>query len=290
MEAEVMQILEVSGLAQCQPSADHLAPWLGNDRFKNVVADDVSVEKTFAAHSKTTSKGSKKKVPASRNQAIEVIESLSAKSELSRTVVAESSSKAGSTPKLWTSKPFLRPIPPRLVTTPEVLEDDSIVAAPAELTAEQELQAKVADLTAKAKAGDMAARKEMNAILDQHPFIWEWAGDLARQAEWILIDRASAGNPLVFESIKRQASALRERLLVGNPGQLICLSVQRVVACWLFVQWAEINLLSAETLTTASARLLEVAEKRYLTALKALNLARRMSASDVHREAVCFKQ
>ena len=286
MESEEMQILELSGPTQCQPSEDHLTPWQRNDQQIDVVADDVTGVKSIASRAKTASAGSKKKVRASRNQAIELVESISAKSELSRTVVAESSSKARGTPKLWNSKPFLRPLPPRIATTPEDLEDISIDAAPVELTAEQELQAKVADLTAKAKAGDLAARQELNAILDQHQFIWQWAGDLARQAEWMLIDRASAGNPLLFESITRQASALRESLLLGNPSPLVHLSVQRVVACWLFVQWAEINLLTSDTLTTAAARLLEVAEKRYLTALKALNLVRRMSALDVRRPAV----
>lgn len=65
------------------------------------------------------------------------------------------------------------------------------------------------------------------------------------------------------EVIEREIQALRRQLLGANPSPLESLLVDRMCACWLAVQHAELH--SAKRLTTHSVALSTAQEQRWGT-------------------------
>jgi hypothetical protein len=158
--------------------------------------------------------------------------------------------------------------------------DVELSSRPAEPAAVTELRA----LSRRAQAGDPAALPRIRDILDAHPEVWRYVGDLAALAERVWAEVLAAGDPLAAESMRRTAAALRAELAGEHPSALERLLVDQVVACWMEVKFLECRAADPGrgSLDQANFRLkrLESAQKRYLAAVKTLTDVRaRLPAS-----------
>jgi hypothetical protein len=106
-------------------------------------------------------------------------------------------------------------------------------------------------------------------------------GDLAAQAQLALV-RAAAGKDLAFrEALIRKLELLREELAGPDPSPLVRLLVERVVACWLWVHYAET--IAAQGLEAPPKwrefyqRWVGHAHRSFLSALRALAQVRKLA-------------
>lgn len=139
----------------------------------------------------------------------------------------------------------------------------------------------ISAIVKRAEAGDTSALPALREVLDQKPQLVEDIGNLALQAERSLIDAMSGNNLMAKESLRRKLTSLRGDLAGVDPTPLERLLVERVVACWLQVQYADI--LYAQRLNKGELanishieRLQEKAHNRYISAIKALAQIRRL--------------
>jgi hypothetical protein len=148
--------------------------------------------------------------------------------------------------------------------------DNASCDKPIEPTVAEELR----ELTQQAHAGDVEALPRIRALLDAHPDVWHYVGNLANLAERTWTEVVSARDPVVAESVQRSAADLRAKLLGENPSAIARLLADQVVVCWMEVKYLEC--LAAEpgggSLKQAGfcLRRRESADLRYQAALKAL--------------------
>jgi hypothetical protein len=134
----------------------------------------------------------------------------------------------------------------------------------------------------RAAAGDATALPPIRELLRAPGIIEAWGGDLARRAERALLD-AAAGDNLVFkEAVTRKLELLRAELAGPNPTPLERLLVDRIVACWLQVQDADVRAARALPNATLAGgdyvqRRQDRAHRRYLAAIKTLALVRKLA-------------
>jgi hypothetical protein len=137
----------------------------------------------------------------------------------------------------------------------------------------------------RAHRGHTDALGELRAALDQHPEIWRSYGDLARHAQgaWIGL---IAGSDLAWkESLGRQVESMRAELAGPDPSPLETLLVGRIVACSLQVGYADAAVAQAREVSLKQAdyarKRQDSASKRYLAAIGALAMVRRLLGSAV---------
>ena len=133
----------------------------------------------------------------------------------------------------------------------------------------------------RADNGDRTALKELRKTLVDFPgFISLLGGDLALQAEALLVGKFSQ-LPTVREAISANLNALRTELAGTNPTPVERLLVERVVACWLQVAYADARIAGVERgsieLGDYLQRQQDRAHRRYLAALKMLAVVRRLA-------------
>jgi hypothetical protein len=137
-------------------------------------------------------------------------------------------------------------------------------------------------LLARAHAGDEAAVPLVRVLFAEAPGRLEALGDLARHAEMALIV-AAAGKDLAFkEGLLAKLVQLRADLAGPSPSPLERLLVGRVAACWLQVQDADIRYAQNQRDCTFAQgdyyqRRQDRAHRRFLSAIKALALVRRLA-------------
>jgi hypothetical protein len=148
---------------------------------------------------------------------------------------------------------------------------------PTEPPAAAELRA----LVQAAQAGDPSALPRIREILDQRPEVWHHVGDLATLAERAWITVLAADHPVAVESMKRTVAEMKADLAGDNATRIERLLVDQVIACWMEVSYLES--VSADpgrsSLNQADFRLkrLESAQRRYLSAMKALTSVRTLA-------------
>ena len=143
-------------------------------------------------------------------------------------------------------------------------------------------------LVAEANKGDSGALSELKEMLDTRPEIWQTIGNLASHAELAMINLVSGGDQLLAESLRRHIAQLNITLVGPNPNLLEQLTVQRVVASWLYAQFVDQSCATADSGTNPSnawARRQQMAEKRYQTALKSLSLVQKMAPKSIQTAA-----
>jgi hypothetical protein len=149
----------------------------------------------------------------------------------------------------------------------------------------KDLQLAVAQANAllpRVNAGDKKAQGELRQILDGHPEIWLSMGNLASQAEQSMILVAAGDNAIVKEAIERGLAKLRQDLGSDDASPLERLLVNRVVASWLYLHYAEANYY--QTLrggmnwgnSEHHQRQIDRAQRRYLAAIRTLATVRRL--------------
>ena len=137
-------------------------------------------------------------------------------------------------------------------------------------------------LLKKAEAGDRAVLPVLRKLLDDPAEVEALGGNLARLAEDSFVN-ALGGENLSFKlATIRKLALLRQELLGPSPTPVERLLVDRVVACWLQVQDAEIRYAQNQKgMTFQQAdfhqRRMDATNRRYLAALKALALVRKLA-------------
>jgi hypothetical protein len=133
-----------------------------------------------------------------------------------------------------------------------------------------------------AQGGDASALPALRKLLRNPAVVRLFGGELAEMAE-IAFVKAMAGDNLVFrEATVRKLELLRADLLGPDPTPVERLLVERVVACWLQVQDAEIwYAQNAGKLTMPQGdyhqRRMDATNRRYLAALKTLAVVRKLA-------------
>jgi hypothetical protein len=141
----------------------------------------------------------------------------------------------------------------------------------------------IRSLIKRAQCGDESTLPAVRKFLQNPEAIDLLGGDLARQAELSFISNA-AGKDLAFrEALVGKLAQLRAELAGPNPAPVERLLVERVVACWLQVQDADIRYAQAQTNNPALAvsdfqqRRMDRAHRRYLSAIKTLATVRKLA-------------
>lgn len=157
------------------------------------------------------------------------------------------------------------------------------VAAPGAASAEaRESAREYLALVKRADQGDREALQQIRRYYELFPELWEQAGNLARQVEdsWV---RTILGEKQVVavEATQRKLKALRQELEGSAPTPLERLLVDRIIACWLQVQYADATYAQRmKDLTWVGGdyyqRRMDRAHARYLAAIRTLAQVRRL--------------
>jgi len=135
-----------------------------------------------------------------------------------------------------------------------------------------------AELVKRANAGDDDALAKMRKTLDSNPGIWQSVGDLAKHAQQSMVKLIAGGNKLVSESLLRKAAEMKTELSRPSPSKLEKLAVERIVACWLEMEYLATTypVAKGETLGQAKFALKqkESSERRFNAAMKSLTTLR----------------
>jgi hypothetical protein len=147
------------------------------------------------------------------------------------------------------------------------------------LTVTEELRA----LVARAEAGDQTALPDLRKALDGNPELWRRYGDLGRAAERAWIALTAGDNQMLTESLTRQVELLKDELAgPSGPAPLEKPLIDRVVACWLQVHYADAHYAQTHAshgtpdYLKFAAELQDRANRRYLFAVKQLALVRKL--------------
>lgn len=140
-------------------------------------------------------------------------------------------------------------------------------------------------LLQRARGGDTSTLPAVRKLLEDPDAVDRLGGDLALQAELSLI-QAAAGDDLVFkEALTRKVELLRGELEGPNPTPVERLLVERIAACWLQVQDADVRYAQAKNLSRDWGdyyqRRMDRAHQRYLSAIKTLATVRKLALSSV---------
>jgi hypothetical protein len=146
--------------------------------------------------------------------------------------------------------------------------------------AETEILERLQTLVKRAEQGDESSLPTLRAALDANPWIWERYGDLARQSQAAWLQLIAGPNLLLRESVERKAEQLRAELAGPEPTPLERLLVERVIACWLQVQYADAAYAQLQAPSpgqhTAALKRQAGAQQRYLYAIKTLATVRKL--------------
>jgi sigma54-dependent transcription regulator len=136
------------------------------------------------------------------------------------------------------------------------------------------------DAVRQAQQGDATTLPVIRELLDQTPELWENARNLATQVERTWIQALSGRDLVSQELLERDVQALRTTLQGSAPSPLENLLIERICACWLAVQHAELRAASrlqrSMTLSTAEEKRLDSTQRRFLGAVKSLAQVRRI--------------
>jgi len=146
----------------------------------------------------------------------------------------------------------------------------------------------IRDLLRRAQSGDETVLPVLRKEMDHFPKLASQCGDLARIAQHELITVISGENLLTKEALPRKLEEMREELAGPTPTPLEKIMVERVVACWLAVQHAEV-LVAQQTFGTVTVQQIELyqrrldrAHKRYLSAIRTFAQIRKMGPVQIN--------
>ena len=138
----------------------------------------------------------------------------------------------------------------------------------------------VQEFLRRAHEGDEATLPVLKEML-KVPGIVEHCGNLAAHVEETLVRNLAGQDLAVREGLRRKLESLRAELGGPAPSPLERLLVERIVACWLHLHHLEANYASKNSmpleLATYYQRSLSAAHKRYLAAIKALAVVRKLA-------------
>jgi hypothetical protein len=147
-------------------------------------------------------------------------------------------------------------------------------------------------LSKKAEDGDKDARAELRRKLNEaSPQVIARASDVGRRAHHLLIDTASAGDPLTQDALSGRLDMMREEIAGENPTPLEVLLTERVVSCWMLVTLFDVLMAGQLWKETPKEKRVppsylkhmirwqESANRRYLAAIRELARVRKLQAT-----------
>jgi len=144
--------------------------------------------------------------------------------------------------------------------------------------------AEIADAEAflkRADDGDESVLPAVRKLLALPGMVDQMGGNLAARAQKALVDGMCGKRLADKEALLHKLASLRAELAGPSPTPLEQLVVERIVACWLQLHSLELSYGSqasmAMELATYYQKSMDRAQKRYLTAIKALAYVRRMA-------------
>ncbi len=140
-------------------------------------------------------------------------------------------------------------------------------------------------LLAAADKGDAKAMARLRELAKTtFPNLWDAFGDLAETAEHHLVKMAVGEAAFQAEAVKKKLETMRREIAGPNPSPLERLLVERIVLCWVQVQYQDARagmMLQQPSYSISSlehrTREAERAERRYIQAIKALATVRRLA-------------
>jgi hypothetical protein len=119
-------------------------------------------------------------------------------------------------------------------------------------------------------------------MLQNPAYIPVFGGHLAEQVIGSFVSAIDEDNLAFREAVTRKLELMRAELLGDNPTPVERLLVERVVACWLQVQDAELRYAQGQADLTMKQgdyyqRRMDAANRRFLAAVKALALIRKLA-------------
>lgn len=134
-------------------------------------------------------------------------------------------------------------------------------------------------IVAAADAGGASALFQLREILDHYPSFWQKVADLAGKVEESLIKLISTKSSLLQESLRLKVREMKGNLQGDSPSPLETGVIERIVACWLQVQFAEVA--SVEHAEDDKAaywqKRLDQAQRRYMSAVNTLVTIRKLA-------------
>ena len=124
---------------------------------------------------------------------------------------------------------------------------------------------------------------EIRQLIQHAPeLISVMGGDLSLRSEQRLISRLSGSQLAMKESLAQKLEQLRESLSGSNPSPVDRMLVERVVTCWLHVQFADLQLIERDDVTLKLGEYLQRqqdrAHRRFLSAVRTLTTVRRLAS------------
>jgi hypothetical protein len=159
-----------------------------------------------------------------------------------------------------------------------------------EVNREREWEQEVKDAVERASEGDESALPVIRRSLDEKSEGWWAASDLAQMTIRTQVKQICEDNLYAKEILERQVERLEAELSGPDSSPLERLLVERIGACWLHVNYAEIK--NAEQMKGATSfkaseyyqKRVDRAQRRYLAAIKALAQVRRLQSGIPHSQ------
>jgi hypothetical protein len=138
------------------------------------------------------------------------------------------------------------------------------------------------DLLTRAAKGDRSVLPVLGKLLQDPAYVEMFGGNLASTVEAFFVKELCGKDLTVSEAVRTKLASLRKELLGPDPSPLERLLVERVAACWLQVQDAEVRFAqNRQNLSISQGdyhqRRMDATNRRYRAAIKALALVRKLA-------------
>jgi hypothetical protein len=145
----------------------------------------------------------------------------------------------------------------------------------------RDAHAELLKLAERARTGDETTVPQIREFLLRPGAVGAFGGDLVEQV-FVSMTKAIGGKNVAFrEDVRRKLELLRVELLGNDPTPVERILVERVTACWLQVQDAELRAAQAVDASIKQAdfhqRRMDAANRRFLAAVKTLALVRKLA-------------
>jgi hypothetical protein len=140
---------------------------------------------------------------------------------------------------------------------------------------------RLSKLVQRAELGDVTALPELREAMYQDHTLWDQFGDLAQHAEQAWLTFITGSDLNLREAVEHKLEDLKKELLEAGDSVMERLLVERVLACWLQVNHADIRFAqSKDSFTPIVHAMLQkrqtAAQNRYHRAIHALLTARKL--------------
>jgi hypothetical protein len=132
-----------------------------------------------------------------------------------------------------------------------------------------------------AQEGNEETVPQLRKWLAYPDFVNRAGGNLGAEVQKVLTKKIAGNNVLIREALVRKAELRYNEIAGPNPSPIERLLVERVVACWMYLNYVEFIFAKSQGLSIAHSlyrqKVLDRVHGRYLSAIKALADVRRLA-------------